>query len=131
LSYYPSVVGVAMLAFNVIGSESGACSEGEIRVFREFAQYGGRRLEPEYGSQGCFVTFTTEDPPERVLGYYRQQLTARGWKLDRPPPPVEAAPGEPEAGGLSAALGRYGYEALFESTRDGTSVVVYVIEREE
>ncbi len=131
---------VAILAFTVITSVGGlitsvggGCSENEVRVFREFPQYGGRRLEPEYSSsQGCFVTFTTEAPPERVLRYYRQQLTARGWKLDPPPPPVEAAPGQPvEPGGLGAARGRYGYEALFESPRGGTSVVVYVIEREK
>lgn len=130
---------VAFFAFNVITSVGGlitsvggGCSDNEVRVFREFPQYGGRRLEPEYsGSQGCFVTFTTEAPPERVLRYYRQQLTARGWKLDQPPPPLEAAPGQPaEPGGLGAARGRYGYEALFESPRAGTSVVVYVIERE-
>jgi hypothetical protein len=123
---------VAMLAFYAIPSLGGGCSESEIRVFREFPQYGGRRLEPEYSSEGCFVTFTTEDEPERVLRYYRQQLTAHGWKLDRPPPPVEAAPGQPgEPGGLGAARGRYGYQALFESTRGGTSVVIYVIDREK
>ena len=122
----------ATFAFYAVDSAAGGCSEGEMRVFREFPQYGGRRLEPDYRAEnGCFVAFTTEDPPERVRTYYGQQLTTRGWKLERPPPPVEAAPGQPEPGGLSAALGRYGYEALFESTRDGTSVVVYVIEREE
>jgi hypothetical protein len=67
-----------------------------------------------------------------VVTYYRQQLTARGWKLDPPPPSVEAAEGQTEGGGLSAARGRYGYETLLESpVRDGTSVVVYVIERED
>jgi hypothetical protein len=125
---------VFTLAVNTIPSLwGGGCSEGEMRVFREFPQYGGRRLEPEYsGGAGCFVAFTTEDSPERVLTYYRRQLTARGWTLDPPPPPVEAAEGQTEGGGLSASRGRYGYQALFESpTRDGTSVVVSAIEREE
>jgi hypothetical protein len=124
---------VAMIAFETFGTVTGGCSEGEMRVFREFPQYGGRQLEPEYsGSNGCYVAFTTEDAAERVVTYYRQHLTARGWKLDPPPPSVEAAEGQTEGGGLSAARGRYGYETLLESpVRDGTSVVVYVIERED
>jgi hypothetical protein len=124
---------VATFAFYAIDSVAGGCSEGEMRVFREFPQYGGRRLEPDYRAEnGCFVAFTTEDQSERVRTYYKEQLTARGWKLDPPPPAVEAAEGQPEAGALSAARGRYGYEALLESPlRGGTSVVVYVIERDE
>jgi hypothetical protein len=111
---------------HVIASERGECSESQIRVFGEFPQYGGKRLEPEYNSQGCFVAFTTEDPPEDVRSYYTRQLAARGWTLDQPPPPV---PGQ-EPGALDAARGRNGYEVLTESTREGTSVVAYVIERE-
>jgi hypothetical protein len=124
---------VATFAFYAIDSVAGGCSEGEMRVFREFPQYGGRRLEPDYRAEnGCFVAFTTEDQPESVRTYYKEQLTARGWTLDPPPPAVEAAEGRSEAGGLSAARGRYGYEALLESpVRGGTSVVVYVIERDE
>jgi len=124
---------VDTFAFYAIDSVAGGCSEGEMRVFREFPQYGGRRLEPDYRAEsGCFVAFTTEDQPERVRTYYKEQLTARGWKLDAPPPAVEAAEGQPDAGGVSAARGRYGYEALLESpVRGGTSVVVYVIERDE
>jgi hypothetical protein len=120
---------VAMLAFDTIATMRGGCSEGEMRVFREFPQYGGRQLEPECsGSNGCFVTFTTEDPPKRVLAHYKQ-LAGRGWTLDRPPPPSKLRRDKPRAG-LSASRGRYGYEALLESpTRDGTSVVVYVVER--
>jgi hypothetical protein len=124
---------VATIALDTIASVAGGCSEGEKRVFREFTQYDGRQLEPEYnGSTGCFVAFTTEDPAEDVRTYYREQLTARGWKLDPPPPSVEAAEGQTEGGGLSAARGGYRYEALLESPiRDGTSVVVYVIEMED
>ena len=124
---------VATFAFYAIDSVAGGCSEGEMRVFREFPQYGGRRLEPDYRAEnGCFVAFTTEDQPESVRTYYKEQLTARGWTLDPPPPAVEAAEGRREAGGLSAARGRYEYEALLESpVRGGTSVVVYVIERDE
>jgi hypothetical protein len=122
---------VAAIAFETIDSVRGRCSDGELRVFREFPQYGGRQLEPEYsGSNGCFVAFTTDDSPEPVLAYYREQLTARGWKLE-PAPPVEAAEGQTQGGSLSAARGRYGYQTLFESpTRDGTSIVIYVIERD-
>ena len=66
-----------------------------------------------------------------MLAHYKHELTGRGWTLDRPPPPVEAAEGQTESGGLSASRGGYGYEALLESpTRDGTSVVVYVVERD-
>jgi len=124
---------VDTFAFYAIDSVAGGCSEGEMRVFREFPQYGGRRLEPDYRAEnGCFVAFTTEDQPESVRTYYKEQLTARGWTLDPPPPAVEAAEGQPDAGGVSAARGRYGYEALLESpVRGGTSVVVYVIERDE
>lgn len=124
---------VATLAFYAIDSVAGGCSEGEMRVFREFQQYGGRQLEPDYRAEnGCFVAFTTEDQPERVRTYYKEQLRDHGWKLESPPPPVEAAEEQPESGGLSAARGRYGYEALLESpVRGGTSVVVYVIERDE
>ena len=124
---------VATFAFYAIDSVAGGCSEGEMRVFREFPQYGGRRLEPDYRAEnGCFVAFTTEDQPERVRTYYKEQLTARGWTLDPPPLAVEAVEGQSEAGGLSAARGRYGYEALLESpVRGRTSVVVYVIERDE
>jgi hypothetical protein len=124
---------VATFAFYATDSMAGGCSEGEMRVFREFPQYGGRRLEPDYRAEnGCFVAFTTEDQPQSVRTYYKEQLTARGWTLDPPPPAVEAAEGRSEAGGISAARGRYGYEALLESpVRGGTSVVVYVIERDE
>ena len=124
---------VATIALETIASVGGGCSEGEKRVFREFTQYDGRRLEPEYnGSAGCFVAFTTEDSAEDVRTYYREELTARGWKLDPPPPSVEAAEGQTEGGGLSAARAGYRYETLLESpVRDGTSVVVYVIEMED
>ncbi len=114
-------------AFEVIASETGGCSERQMRVFREFPHYGGKRPQPQYNSQGCFVAYTTEDPTESVRKYYTQQLTASGWTLDQPPPPAE---GE-ASGALDAARGQDGYEVLTESTRDGTSVVVYVIEREE
>lgn len=124
---------VATIALDTIASVAGGCSEGEKHVFREFPQYGGRQLEPEYsGSNGCYVAFTTEDAGERVTTYYREQLTARGWKLDPPPPSVEAAEGQTQGGGVSAARGGYRYEALLESpVRDGTSIVVYVIEMED
>lgn len=122
---------VVMLASEAIDTVAGGCSEGEKRVFREFPQYGARRLEPDYsGSNGCYVAFRTEAPAEDVMTYYRQQLTARGWKLEPPPPSVEAAEGRPEAGSLSAARGRYGYQTLFETVTGGTSVVVSAIERE-
>ena len=89
---------VAMLALETVDTVTGGCSEGEMRVFREFPQYGGRQLEPEYsGSNGCFVTFTTEDPPERVLAHYKQELTGRGWTLDRPPPPSKPRRDKPRA----------------------------------
>jgi hypothetical protein len=124
---------VATFAFYAVDSVAGSCSEGEMRVFREFPQYGGKRLEPDYrGENGCFVAFTTEDEPERVRTYYEEQLTARGWKLDPPPPAVEGAEGQPEAGGLGAARGSYGYQVLMESpVQSGTSVVIYVIERDQ
>ena len=124
---------VGTVAVNTIPAlvDRGGCSEGEVRVFREFPHYGGRQLEPEYnGSAGCFVAFTTEDASEPVRAYYTEQLTTRGWTLDPPPPPVEGAEGESEAGGLNAARGRYGYGVLSESLKDGTSVVIYVIERD-
>ena len=125
----PLVLAIAVNAVPAL-LDRGGCSEGEIRVFREFPQYGGRRIEPEYsGGAGCSVAFTTEDASEPVRAYYSEQLTARGWTLDPPPPPVEGAEGESEAGGLNANRGRYGYGVLSESLKDGTSVVVYVIER--
>jgi hypothetical protein len=124
---------VGTVAVNAVPAliAGGECSEGEIAVFREFPQYAGRRLEPEYnGGPGCYVAFTTEDAPQRVMTYYREQLMARGWKLDPPPPPVEVAEGQTEGGGVDAARVNYGYMARWESpTRDGTSVVVSVIER--
>ena len=123
---------VAILAPAVIDSVTGECSDGERRTFREFQQYGGKQLEPEYrGSVGCFVTLTTEDPPEDVLSYYRQELTTRDWTLEQPPLSLEGEPGQPEAGGLNAARDRFGYQVLLEPAREGTSVVVYVIERED
>jgi hypothetical protein len=124
---------VAAIAFETIDTLRGGCSEGEKRVFREFPQYGGRQLEPEYsGSNGCFVAFTTEDAAEDVRAYYREQLTAGGWKLDPPPPPVEAAEGQTVGGGFGATRDRYGYQVLMESpVRSGTSVVINVIERDE
>jgi hypothetical protein len=124
---------VFAMAVNAVPAllDRGECSEGEIRVFREFPHYDGRRHEPEYNSSsGCFVAFTTEDAPELVQAYYEEQLKARDWKLEPLPPPVEAAEGQNHGGTLDAARDRYGYEVLTESpTRDGTSVVVYVIER--
>jgi hypothetical protein len=123
---------VVTFSFYAIDSVAGGCSEGEMRVLREFPQYGGRLLDPDYRAEnGCFVAFTTDDQPERLRAYYEEQLTGRGWTLEPPPPAVEAAEGQPEAGGLSAARGRYGYQALLESpVRGGTSVVIYVIERD-
>jgi hypothetical protein len=124
---------VAAIAFETIDTLRGRCSEGEKRVFGEFPQYGGRQLEPEYsGSNGCFVAFTTEDAAEDVRAYYREQLTAGGWKLDPPPPLVEAAEGQTVGGSFGATRDRYGYQVLMESpVRSGTSVVINVIERDE
>jgi hypothetical protein len=123
---------VVAAGFEVVDSVRGRCSDGELRVFREFPQYGGRRVEPEYsGSNGCFVALTTGDQPEQVRAYYTEQLTAHGWKIDAPPPPVEGAEGQAEAaGGLSANRGNYGHGVLVEPAEGGTSVVVYVVERE-
>jgi hypothetical protein len=127
---FPVVFSVTVNAVPAV-LDNDECSDGEIRVFREFPQYGGRRLEPEYsGGAGCYVAFATKDAPDLVETYYKEQLTARGWKLDPPPPPVEAAEGQTEGGGVDAARGHYGYMASWEwPTRDGTSVVVTVIER--
>jgi hypothetical protein len=89
---------VAMLAFETIDTVTGGCSEGEMRVFREFPQYGGRQLEPEYsGSNGCFVTFTTEDPPERVLAHYKQERRAAAGRSIGLRPPSKPRRDKPRA----------------------------------
>ena len=122
---------VVAAGFEVVDSVRGRCSDGELRVFREFPQYGGQQLEPDYsGSNGCFVALTTGDQPEQVRAYYTEQLTAHGWKIDAPPPPVEGGEGQAEAGGLNANRGNFRHVVLLEPAEGGTSVVVYVIERE-
>ena len=123
---------VIAAGYEVADNLRGRCSDGELRVFREFPQYGGAQLEPDYsGSNGCFVAFTTEDQPDDVRAYYTEQLTDHGWKIDAPPPPVEGAEGEGEAaGGLNANRGNFGHGVLVEPAGGGTSVVVYVIERD-
>jgi hypothetical protein len=123
---------VIAAGYEVVDSVQGRCSDGELRVFREFPQYGGRQVEPEYSSSnGCFVALKTGDQPEQVRAYYTEQLTAHGWKIDAPPPPVEGGEGQAEAGGLNANRGSYGHVVLLEPAEGRTSVVVYVIERDE
>ena len=110
----------------------GDCSEREARVFSEFPQYGGRGIEPEESKEqdACFISFTTEDLPERVVGYYKRQLTAHGWKLD----PEEESQLFGRRGSGFGDAGRFAYNVLLEpieSPPDSTSVVVYVFERTE
>jgi hypothetical protein len=60
------------------------CSEDERAVFEEFAQFGGRRLEPEGNPQldSCAVYYDVYAPNEEILAYYREQLEERGWRIE-------------------------------------------------
>lgn len=52
----------------------------EKAAFSEFPHYGNIPLQPKNNGGNCWASFTTPDSPDQVIEYYRQQLTAHGWK---------------------------------------------------
>ena len=70
------VVGVLRLGLEL------SCGAEQKALMRGFPHYGRMQLEPEPGGLGdCFASYTTPDPPERVVAHYRETLVGRGWTL--------------------------------------------------
>jgi hypothetical protein len=99
------------------------CDEREKAVLAEFPQYGGKVAgkdldvhgdEPNWPPlqeppPGCALEFaTSRASPERVLGYYEEELTEHGWTVERFP---------------ADRGGEFRYPHL-EGTRDGLRYVV-------
>ena len=97
-----------------------SCGAEQKAVMRAFPHYGRVQLEPEPGGLGdCFASYTTPDPPERVLAYYGETLIGRGWTLVESPVPVQAgADSEGSAfssGSLRAVRDAFSFEVGYEA----------------
>ncbi len=108
------VVGVLRLGLEL------SCGAEQKAVMRAFPHYGRVQLEPEPGGLGdCFASYTTPDPPERVVAYYRETLVGRGWTLVESPVPVQAgADSEGRAfssGSLRAVRDGFSFEVGYEA----------------
>jgi hypothetical protein len=107
------------------------CSDAERAALMEFRHYGGITAEPEANAEGgCSVNPRVGDPPEDVIAYYREQLTAHGWTLDESDRQVgETSEGAFESGGLSAHRGVLRWDVIYEAEGGRTiTLVVYAFE---
>lgn len=108
-------LGVAVLAAGCLNAAPGACTAEAATAFSEIEQYGGVDLEPEDYPLGgrCVASFTSTDPPEVVLAYYRAQWTTAGWTLDATSPLATPPAGQDAPdfvfGGASARKGGLTY----------------------
>jgi hypothetical protein len=85
---------LAALSAGCLNAGPGACTPEAAAAFNEIEHFGGVSLEPQDYPLGgrCVASFTSEQEPEVVLDFYREQWTAAGWTLDRPSPLASAPP---------------------------------------
>lgn len=151
-----SLLALGLLASWIYFSDLGlGCDSEEQSVYKEFPQFGDRRIEPRTneGLGTCSARYETRKSKQEIQDYYSQRLEANGWEVTRKPSPEELAPpektvmeepvpGEPgktrkvpvaDAGDLIAAeRGEYYYEVGYYSLRDyiesrpGLEIIVHV-----
>ena len=60
------------------------CDRESGGAMAEFPAVGNIDIElkpDDVNREDCTATFSTTAPPDRVIGYYRQQLTSHGWRV--------------------------------------------------
>jgi hypothetical protein len=128
-----------LVVFFLVSEAYGSCTDEERKVYAEFAQYGGREMEPEGStvSGGCAVFYDTRASQERVAQYYTEQLEEHGWEVQQRVYEVtvsDAKESTVEQMDITARRGEFFYEVLFEShayyipPRPGVHVAVHVSE---
>lgn len=120
------------------------CGGEERKIFAEFPQYGGAKMEtePNPDANSCAVYYQIPDSPEQVFAYFSKELRARGWAVKAaeayPGASVEERSAGPRTIGgtlLTATRDGFYYEVSYESlefherARPGVHLAVHVGER--
>jgi len=66
-----------------MGTFGGSCSDRELAIIDEIAQYPGTTATFNYESSSgsCAASFDVQASPEDVLGHYRRELETDGWTV--------------------------------------------------
>jgi hypothetical protein len=127
-----------LFSIGILPAALNPCSAEEKAVLAEFPQYGNLPMKPATGPHGeCSVRYKTPDPPDKVMGYFVENLRSRGWRVQ----PTPRWSFEQQGGSLGGTLllaWRDGfvyqvhyerlsfYNDVDETMKGGTHIVVYV-----
>ena len=71
-----------LAAWGYFSSLGLGCDSEERSVYKEFAQFGDRRIEPQAneGMGTCFARYETRKNRREIQDYYARNLEANDWK---------------------------------------------------
>jgi hypothetical protein len=116
------VVSLAMIVL------SGSCSERELAIIDEIAQYPGATAAFQYESSSgsCAASVELEAAPDDVLEHYRGELERDGWTVAITTVPTEAEGAPVTSKELSANRGSDSFTIALESSSGHTSAAIRV-----
>jgi hypothetical protein len=116
---------VVSLAAIVLG---GSCSERELAIIDEIAQYPAATAAFQYesSSRSCAASVELEAAPDDVLQHYRRELERDGWTVAITSVPTEAEGVPATSMELSANRGSDFFTIALESSSGTTSIAIRV-----
>jgi hypothetical protein len=116
---------VVSLATIVLG---GSCSERELAIIDEIAQYPGATAAFQYesSSRSCAASVELEAAPDDVLEHYHRELERDGWTVAITAVPAEAEGVPVTFKELSANRGSDSFTMALESSSGHTSAAIRV-----
>jgi hypothetical protein len=116
---------VGLLTMTVL---SGPCSERELAIIDEIAQYPGATAAFQYEStsRSCAASVELEAAPDDVLEHYRRELERDGWTVAITAVPAEAEGVPVTSKELSANRGSDSFSIALESSSGTTSIAIRV-----
>jgi hypothetical protein len=116
---------VVFLATTIL---SGSCSERELAIIDEIAQYPGATAAFQYesASRSCAASVELEAAPDDVLEHYHRELESDGWTVAITAVPAEAEGVPVTFKELSANRGSDSFTMALESSSGHTSAAIRV-----
>jgi hypothetical protein len=119
---------VLIVVFLTMTVLSGPCSERELAIIDEIAQYPGATAAFQYEStsRSCAASLELEAAPDDVLEHYRRELERDGWTVTITATPAEAEGVPVTSKELSANRGSDSFTIALESSSGDTSIAIRV-----
>jgi hypothetical protein len=119
---------VLIVVFLTMTVLSGPCSERELAIIDEIAQYPGATAAFQYESTSgsCAASVELEAAPDDVLEHYRRELERDGWTVTITAIPAEGEGVPVTSKELSANRGSDSFTIALESSSGHTSVAIRV-----